>query len=258
MTYRAVRLLGEVDHIACEDTRVTRRLLDHFEIQSAGRLLRHDQVNENASTEGILALLAQPSSVALLTDAGTPGVSDPGHRLVAAAVDAGFPVVPLPGASAVLAALSASGLPASRFSFHGFLPKRASDRVTLFPTLPPGTHVFFGPARDLGRTLADLAASLPDVPTVVARELTKVHETWYRGTATALAEKFEDEKPKGEAVILIHREQATGEHSDRDLVQALMPLLEGGVRKKEAAKEVAEKFGVSKRRCYQLAVKIGQ
>lgn len=256
ITYRAIRVLGEVDRIACEDTRVTRRLLERFGVDKP--LMRHEAHNEATSTEGILRLLEQGESVALVSDAGTPCIHDPGQRLIAAALDGEHPVVPIPGPSAVLAALSASGLPTERFTFHGFLPRKERELTGLFTTLPPGTHAFFCPARDLDQALAALAEAVGDAPVVVAREMTKLHETWYRGAATEVAREVSEGSMshKGEAVIVVHRPPSRDEVSDRDIARALAPLLRGGVRKKEASKEVAGKLDVSKRRVYQIAVKM--
>jgi 16S rRNA (cytidine1402-2'-O)-methyltransferase len=257
MTYRAIRVLSEVNRIACEDTRVTRKLCDHYGIGT--QLMRHDANNEAASTEGILSLLAAGESVALVTDAGTPGISDPGVRLVAAAVRDGHRVVPIPGASSIVTALSASGLPGHHFTFYGFISKRAAERRELFSTMPSGTHAFFCPARDLSVVLGDLITVLPDVQTVVGREITKVHETWYRGLAREVHASLADaDKPKGEAVVLLYRRPADGAVTDLDIAEALRPLLGGGVRVKEAAREVADALNVPKRRCYQLALKLGK
>ncbi|MGM0574217.1 MAG: 16S rRNA (cytidine(1402)-2'-O)-methyltransferase [Myxococcota bacterium] len=256
ITYRAVRVLGGVDRIACEDTRITRRLLERYGIDKP--LMRHEAHNEAASTEGILQLLESGESVALVSDAGTPCINDPGQRLIAAALDADHPVVPIPGPSSVLTAVSASGLPMERFTFHGFVPKKARERTGLFTTLPYGTHVFFCPARDLEEVVGALAEASPDAPTVVAREMTKVHETWYRGAAAEVVDQIRegDGAERGEAVLLVHRPPSSDEVTDRDIARALAPLLRGGVRKKEASKEVANKLDVSKRRVYQIAVRM--
>ncbi|MDP6944799.1 MAG: 16S rRNA (cytidine(1402)-2'-O)-methyltransferase, partial [Myxococcota bacterium] len=126
MTFRGVRILREVDRIACEDTRITRRLCDHFGVDTP--LMRHEAHNEAASTDGILALLEQGEAIALVSDAGTPCINDPGQRLIGATITAGYPVIPIPGASSLIVALSASGLPTERFIFHGFLPKKERAR----------------------------------------------------------------------------------------------------------------------------------
>jgi 16S rRNA (cytidine1402-2'-O)-methyltransferase len=222
MTFRAVRILREIDRIACEDTRVTRRLCDHFGIDT--QLMRHESHNEAASTEGILALLERGESVALVSDAGTPCINDPGQRLITAAIIHGYPVIPIPGASSLIVALSASGLPTENFTFHGFFPKKVRARRALISTLPSGTHAFFCPARDLPQIVELLD---PDAP------------------------------PKGEAVVLLYR-APRGEDSisDTDIVTALMRHIDGGVRKKEAAARVSEALGISKRRVYQLTLQL--
>lgn len=256
MTYRAVRVLGEVDRIACEDTRVTRRLCEHYGIST--QLLRHEAHNEAASTEGILALLRDGAAVALVSDAGTPCINDPGQRLIGAVAAEGLRLFPVPGASSLIVAVSASGLPTDRFTFHGFVPKRHIHRSSLFPTLPAGTHAFFCPARDLVEVLGDVASALSEARVVVAREMTKAHETWYRGSPDEILQALSANgaSAKGEAVLLLHRPLAVGDLSDEAIARALAPLLEGGVRRKEAVAEVAERLGVRKRRVYQLSLKM--
>lgn len=256
MTFRAVRILREVSRIACEDTRVTRRLCDHFDIDTP--LMRHESHNEAASTQGILELLERGETIALVSDAGTPCINDPGQRLIAAAIKADHPVIPIPGASSLIVALSASGLPTEHFAFHGFFPKKARARRALTSTLATGTHAFFCPARDLAQVVADLAEAQPQCELVIAREITKRHEAWLRGGVIEVAEELaENPPPKGEAVVLLYRPPA-GEDStsDADIVAALIPLIEGGVRKKEAANKVAESLGVSRRRAYQLTIQL--
>ena len=254
MTFRGVRVLREVDRIACEDTRVTRRLCDHFDIESP--LLRHEAHNEAASTEGILALLAKGHSVALVSDAGTPCINDPGQRLIAATIASAHPVIPIPGASSLIVALSASGLPTETFSFHGFFPKKSRARRALLTTLATGTHAFFCPARDLMTLIEDLEDTQAQCQVVIAREMTKRHEAWLRGTLSEVREGLNtSDMVKGEAVVLIYRPPKGGDStSDADIVAALMPLIQGGMRKKEAAARVAEELGVSKRRTYQLTL----
>lgn len=256
MTFRAVRIMREVDRIACEDTRVTRRLCDHFGVDTP--LVRHEAHNEAASTEGILALLERGESVALVSDAGTPCINDPGQRLIAAAIRDGHPVIPIPGASSLIVALSASGLPTEQFTFHGFFPKKARARRAMLSTLASGTHAFFCPARDLPLMVDELAETHPQTELVLAREITKRHEAWMRGPVIEIAERLDrDTPPKGEAVVLLYR-PPKGEDSvtDSDIVAAVIPLIEGGVRKKEAAARVAESLGVSKRRAYQLTIQL--
>jgi 16S rRNA (cytidine1402-2'-O)-methyltransferase len=255
MTFRAVRVLRqEVDFIACEDTRVTRRLLTHYGIDV--QLLRHEAHNEARSTQGILKLLEEGQRGALLSDAGTPCISDPGYLLVNAAVRADIPVIPLPGACALTTALSASGLPTTGVTFHGFVPKRKAERIAVFARLGNGTHVFFLPARDLPKVVRDLADRLADVRVVVARELSKVYESWQRASALELLKQMDDRPtPKGEAVMMLHIDAPIHEATDAEIMEALAPFLASGMRKKEAVVTVAMQLGVKKRRVYQLSLK---
>lgn len=250
MTFRAVRLLREADRIACEDTRVTRVLCQHFGVDAP--LLRHDAHNEEESTRGLLALLDEGVTVALVSDAGTPALSDPGARLVRAARDAGHVVVPVPGPSALLAAASASGLPLEPLTFHGFVPKKPGRRRAALGALGPGTHAFFCPARDLKAVVADLPAGCE---VVVARELTKLYESWYRGDRQQVLAALEVEgADKGEAVLLVRSGTGASEPSDEVLVAALGEALAAGAKLKLASTQVATRLGVSKRRVYQLGL----
>ena len=167
-------------------------------------------------------------------------------------------MIPIPGASSLIVALSASGLPTERFTFHGFVPKKTAARHGMFATLEPGTHAFFCPARDLPLILSDLASIHDQTQVVVAREITKRHETWLRGSARDVADGLDDEaSPRGEAVVLIHRPPRGDESvTDQQIVAALIPLVEGGMRSKEAASRIAAELGVSKRRVYQLTLQL--
>ncbi len=252
MTARAVRVLSSVGHIACEDTRVTGRLCAHFGVSRP--LLRHEAHNEAASTQGILALLERGESVALVSDAGTPGISDPGARLCDAVVTAGHPVVPIPGPSALLAALSASGLPTETFAFHGFLGKKPTERAATFASLSPGTHAFFCPARDLGRVVGELVESLPRARLVIARELTKLHERWYRGRPSEVVALLDSDSARGEAVLLLHLERPERVTTDEAVLAALRAAIAAGARTKDAAAQVADQLEIPKRRAYALAL----
>lgn len=252
MTARAVRVLSTVGHIACEDTRVTGRLCAHFGVSRP--LLRHEAHNEAASTQGILALLERGDSVALVSDAGTPGVADPGARLCDAVIAAGRPVVPIPGPSALLAALSASGLPTETFAFHGFLAKKPSERAATFAPLNPGTHAFFCPARDLGRVVGELVALQPTARLVIARELTKLHEQWYRGLPSEVVAQLDSDSARGEAVLLLHLKRPERVTTDDAVLDALREALTAGARTKDAVAQVAEALEIPKRRAYALAL----
>jgi 16S rRNA (cytidine1402-2'-O)-methyltransferase len=202
VTLRALRVLSEADLLLAEDTRRTRILLERHGVAAKPRSLHAH--NEVARSAQVLAALDAGGDVALVSDAGTPLVSDPGARLVRAAIEAGHEVSPVPGASAVLAALSAAGLPTERFSFVGFLPRRAGERDALLAELAErrDTLVLFESPRRLPATLAALRRGLGDRQACVARELTKRHEEWMRGTLGSLAERLA-EPPKGEVTLVV-------------------------------------------------------
>jgi len=255
MTLRALRVLEEVALIAAEDTRHSGRLLQHFEIKKP--LLSYHEHNETARIPAILATLDAGEDVALISDAGTPLISDPGLKLVQAAIRAGCDVVPIPGASALLAALAAAGLPSDRFLFLGFPPRKAKARRALLESLAqePGTLIFYESPRRLRPLLLDTASILgPDRPLVVARELTKLHETIWRGTASEAEAAFA-EAPPGEVVVLVGG--VVGNRTpvlDQNVVRVLDGLLARGMSSSEAARLLAKISGVPRRELYQLAI----
>jgi 16S rRNA (cytidine1402-2'-O)-methyltransferase len=203
ITLRALRLLREVDLIAAEDTRVTRALLSHFEIDTP--LTSYQQHSHGRKAAALLRQLVDGCSVAVVSDAGMPGISDPGHELIRTAIAAGVPVVPVPGATALVAALAASGLPTIRFSFHGFPPRAAAERAAVFEALrqAPQTLIFYESPRRLRTTLRDLRAAFGDRRAVVARELTKPAEEFARGSLDELIARFEARAPIGQCVVLV-------------------------------------------------------
>jgi 16S rRNA (cytidine1402-2'-O)-methyltransferase len=257
LTVRALRTLREVDVILSEDTRRTRALLTAVGLadETPGPALRRfDAHVEGTRLDDVVTGLRAGEAMALVSDAGTPGVSDPGHRLVRAVREAGLPVIPVPGASAVTAALSVSGLGATGFTFHGFLPKADSARRETLAALPDGTHAFFTPARDLPAVLSDAAAIPALREAFVARELTKTHETFYRGAPGALAPSLaaDPEAVLGEAVVLFEVE--TSAPDEAAVRAALSPLLARGTSARDAARLVAERLGLPRRQVYQLAL----
>jgi len=255
MTLRGLRVLKEVSLIAAEDTRHSGRLLRHFEIKKP--LLSYHEHNEEARIPAILAALDAGEDVALISDAGTPLISDPGLKLVQAAIRAGHDVIPIPGASAILAALAAAGLPSDRFLFLGFPPRKSKARQDLLKSLArePGTLIFYESPRRLRPLLQDTTDTLgPDRPVVVARELTKLYETIWRGSASEAVVTF-SEAPPGEVVVLVGG--AAGDKSsgvDQDIVRALNGLLAGGMSPSESARLLAKISDVSRRELYRLAI----
>jgi 16S rRNA (cytidine1402-2'-O)-methyltransferase len=251
ITYRAVRLLGEADVIACEDTRQTRKLLDHYGIQKP--TVSYHEHNEAERTQDLIARLNTGATVALVSDAGMPLVSDPGYRLVRAAVDAGIPVQPVPGPSASLAALAASGLPTDAFYFGGFLPAKAGQRARALEALAnqEATLVFYEAPHRILETLEAVETALGPRPVVVAREITKIHEEFLRGTpAEVRAQLAARDSVKGEITLLIGK--ATSPAPDeRPIEEAVDALVREGVPRMEAIKQVARRRGLSKREVYK-------
>jgi 16S rRNA (cytidine1402-2'-O)-methyltransferase len=246
---RARRLLGEVSVIACEDTRRTGRLCARFGI-STSRLSLHEH-NEARRIPALLARLAAGASVALVSDAGTPLVSDPGARFVSAAIEAGYRVVPIPGPSAVLAALVASGLPSALFSFFGFLPRKGRARESRLADLrrAPGALVLFEAPGRVRETLRELRGALGERRVAVARELTKAFEEIVRGRLGDL----EIEEPRGEVTIVVEAGEAAQPElpSEAEIDQ----LLEAGLTPRDAARQLALSRGISRSRAYALVLR---
>ncbi len=259
ITLRALDVLTGADVIACEDTRVTGRLLKAHGI--ATPMLAYHEHNAGRARPGILRRLAAGERVALVADAGTPLISDPGYRLVGACVEAGIAVVPVPGPSAALAALVASGLPTDRFQFAGFLPSRGSARRRALAALAAlggfsGTILFYESTRRLGASLADMAAALGPRPAAVARELTKLHEEIRRGTLDELAAHYAAAgPPKGEAVIVVG---PAGEESapavDEQALDARLRQALAHMSVREAAGTVAAETGLRRKLVYGRAL----
>jgi len=203
LTARALRVLKECDRVAAEDTRHTGQLLRHFEIRKP--LLSTFRFNEARRSQQILDYLRQGERIALVTDAGSPGISDPGERVVRAALTAGFRVEPVPGPCALIAALTAAGLPTDEFHFVGFLPHKSGQRRTRLEQLAtiPGTLVLYESPYRIQRLLEELGEVMPDRPVVLARELTKKFEEFLRGTPAELLERLRSRSLKGEMVVMV-------------------------------------------------------
>ena len=251
---RVAAELEAADVVACEDTRRTGKLLELTGLK-ARRLLVVNEHNEARRVHEIMERLARGERIAVVTDAGTPGISDPGERLVRAAVDRGFPVEVVPGPAAVIAALVVSGLPAGRFAFEGFLPKKGAARHDRLEELrvERRTIVLYEAPHRLERTLVDLRSALGGWRRVaVCRELTKLHEETWRGDLATAVEYVRSQPPRGEYVIVVEGAAPRDSHDD-ELVAALAAERAAGLSTRDAVAAVAERFAVSKRRVYELA-----
>jgi 16S rRNA (cytidine1402-2'-O)-methyltransferase len=258
ITLRALRCLRQVALIAAEDTRHTRKLLARYQIETP--VTSYYEHNKLAKLDSILGAL-ESGDVALVSDAGTPGLSDPGYELVCACLERGVPVVPLPGPSAVVAALAASGLPTDRFLYLGFLPRKAQARKTLLSTLArePATLVLFEAPHRLLAALASLHAALGDRPVAVARELTKLHEEIWRGSLSAARAHFEAHPPRGEFTLVIGgAPPGQGRWDEAQVRSALDVALARGASTRDASQEVASLAGWSRRDVYALALQLQQ
>ena len=255
ITHRAVRILSEVDLIACEDTRHTRKLLNHLKITNS--ILSYHEHNEVARTTQLLNKLEQAMNIALVSDAGTPLVSDPGYHLVRKALKKGIPVVPIPGPSAVLTALAASGLPSDSFHFFGFMPSRATQRRKVIGELKDinTTVILYEAPHRILDTLADIDKLLGDRPVVVAREMTKLHEEFLRGTAAEIKKELASRSSvKGEFTVLIAtaiRKPKT-EAPPNEVKEAVIALMNQGISRMDAMKSVAREHGLSKSAIYRI------
>lgn len=259
ISLRALHLLAKADLVLCEDTRVTRRLLDRYRL--APNLLSYHEHNAAQRRPHVLERLEQGEAIALVSDAGTPLVSDPGYRLAVAAIAAGHPVHAVPGASAVLAGLAVSGQPTDRFWFEGFLPPRAAARQRRIAELAgvAATLVLFESPRRLAAALADLAAGLGHRDAAVARELTKRFETVYRAPLPDLARQFAGEQPpKGEIVIVVAPPAPGAFDADEADIDRRLAELIPRLGTREAAGLMAEETGLKRRTLYQRALRLAR
>jgi 16S rRNA (cytidine1402-2'-O)-methyltransferase len=256
MTLRALRILREVTLVATEDTRTTGRLLKHFDINRP--LISYYEHNKFTRLERILAALEE-GDVALVSEAGTPVLSDPGYELVRAAIEHDFRVVAIPGPSAVTTALSASGLPTDRFLFLGFLPRRAGDRRRVLEEVKTqtATLVLFEAPHRLYAALADMAEVLgPGRAIAVCRELTKLHEEIWRGSLAEAQQEWNQRQPRGEFTLVVAGATSEPGWDEARVEVALASLITAGETTKDAVRQVTEQSGWSKREVYALAQKI--
>ncbi len=254
ITFRALRVLKEADLIAAEDTRRTKKLLTHYNI-STPLTSYYDEVEREKAAE-LVKQLQSGKNIALVSDAGTPTVSDPGFRLVREAVRAGAPVVPVPGASALLAVLSASGLPTDRFVFEGFLPAKRRERRERLQSLAQETRtqVFYEAPHRLRETLADILEIFGDREAVFGREVTKAYEEFVRGRVSDALAAIERKEPRGEITLAVAGFAGEASSIDAKIEDEIANLLGKGLRVKEIAEILGEKFGYPKKDIYRMVL----
>jgi 16S rRNA (cytidine1402-2'-O)-methyltransferase len=259
MTLRAIRILQGVDLIAAEDTRHTGKLLQHFQVTTPQ--ISYHEHNHHARLPELLDRLLQKTAIALVTDAGMPGISDPGYELVKACVQHQILVVPIPGVTAVITALAASGLPSDRFCFEGFLPakdKARRDRLQVLRS-EPRTIIFYESPYRIRETLADLASIFgAERAITTARELTKLHETFWRGTLADALTFVSEQEPKGEFTLVVAGQppQSQPTLSDDELKGELAALIDQGMSRSQASRHLAQIMALSRRHLYQLALEL--
>lgn len=253
-TFRAVETLKKVDLIACEDTRHTRKLLNHYEIKN--KLVSYHEHNEQARAVEFAELLENGKSIAVVSDAGTPAICDPAFRIVQTAREIGVSVIPIPGAVAFVNALIISGLPTDSVFFGGFLPSKKGERLTRLNEIKdvPATLVFYETPHRIAKSLTDCAAVLGNRRAAVVRELTKLHEETIRGNLNELA--AQNLQLKGEIVLVIDRESAESEQgkaeSGKSISERIVELKAEGIDRKIALKKAAKEFGLSKSEAYRI------
>jgi len=256
ITLRALRVLKEVDLIAAEDTRHTQHLLNHYGIRTS--LTSYHEYNEREKAQTLVDRIKNGASIALVSDAGTPAIADPGFRLVVAAIAAGVQIVPLPGATALATVLSASGLPTDRFFFEGFLPAKKTARKAKLQALreETATLVFYEAPHRLLETLNDMHQLLGDRQLVVAREVSKVHEEFLRGAVSDIISQLVDREVKGEITLVVHGATGEARVSEAQLRTEIRRLTGEQVGVKQIAELLGERYGLAKREVYRLALEI--
>jgi len=256
ISLRALRILRTVKLIAAEDTRKTRRLLNAYDIKTP--MTSYHEHNKWSKLEYLLPFLSGTGDIALVSDAGTPGISDPGHELIVAAAQRGIPVVAIPGPSAVITALAISTLPTDRFAYFGFLPRSSNDRQLALKTLGEVNETFIileAPHR-LRATLQDMISTLGDRRLVICRELTKIHEEVFRGNITEALEHFKE--PRGEFTLVIESRQnvSTLPAPPENIEQRLRELRQAGLTAKEAIPRISKETGITRRELYRAWLKL--
>ena len=259
ITHRALRVLNDVDLIACEDTRHTHKLLNHYGIKT--KTISYHEHNEQQRATELINRLKQGTSIAVVSDAGTPSISDPGFRLVRAAIENDIPIVPVPGPSALITALIAAGLPTDEFFFAGFLPARSGERRARLTKLRelPATLIFYEAPHRIAATLRDAREILGEREAVVARELTKIHEEIARGRLSELAEHFgSEDRPRGEMVLLIDRTPIESGLKPGEVMRSISAMVDAfedeGLDHRAALKKAARELGLSRDEAYRRLV----
>ena len=259
ITTRAVDALRDADVICCEDTRHSSKLLQRIGVSEKPLFIVNEHTEHDAR-EKLVSMVAQGKTVALITDAGSPGISDPGERIVRAVIDAGGIVTAMPGPSAAIMAVTVSGLPSARFVFEGFLPRSGAERKERLEAVAneQRTVVLYEAPHRLHKTLTDLEAMCGSHRRVViAAELTKVHEELWRGTLHDAVKRHAETEPRGEFVLVLAGAAPAAPPTDDELLAALRAEIAGGASRKDAASRVSARFGVSKRHVYELTLTIG-
>jgi 16S rRNA (cytidine1402-2'-O)-methyltransferase len=258
ITLRALRVLKEADLIAAEDTRHAQKLLSHYDIRTA--LTSYHEHNERTKAPALVERLLRGETIALVSDAGTPLISDPGYRLVVAAVAAGLRVTPIPGPAALTAALSAAALPTDRFIFEGFLPEKKKERSARLQALADErrTLVFFEAPHRLRDALGDIEKLLGDRPIAIAREISKIHEEFMRGRVSEIIANIADRDMRGEIVVIVRGYMGEREPSEELLREEIRKLQASGMRVKEIADLLGEKYPAHKNRIYRLALELSK
>jgi len=257
ITLRAIRVLKEADLVAAEDTRHTRHLLDRYQIET--QLTSYHDHNKEEKAPVLVARMLEGKNVALVSDAGTPGISDPGYFLINLAIDQQVPVVPIPGATAAIAALSVSGMPTDRFIFEGFLPAKHLARLKRLQELSTEerTIIFYEAPHKIIASVADMLAALGDRRAVITRELTKVYEESIRGTLSECLKRLHEGTVKGEFTVIVHGASKEPLKQDIDTAEFLKNLiLHRGLSKKEAISVAAEELGLPKKDVYKESLKL--
>ena len=262
ITYRVLRILKEVDLIAAEDTRNSIKLLNHFEIKTP--MTSYHEYNKYEKGRYLIEQMQEGKNIALITDAGTPGISDPGEELVALCYEAGIPVTSLPGPAACITALTISGLPTRRFAFEAFLPSDKKERAVILEELKRETRtiILYEAPHRLVKTLEELSENLGDRKISLCRELTKKHETVFRGSLSEAVFWYKENPPKGECVMVLEgrsreemEQEARQQWEDMPLEAHMEHYMSQGIDKKEAMKLVAKDRGISKRDVYQALLR---